>query len=93
VTHIVELTDGGADYSFECVGNTRLMRQHWNACHRGWAIVINRRGRFGQEIATRPFQLVTAGTGWGTAFGGAKDARTCRRIVDWTWTRRSTSIR
>src|ERR1700684_4292040 len=73
VAHLVALTDGGADYSFECVGNVDLMRQALECCHRGWGVstVVGFAGA-GQEIKTRPFQLVT-GRGWkGTAFGGAR---------------------
>jgi S-(hydroxymethyl)glutathione dehydrogenase/alcohol dehydrogenase len=84
VAHLVELTDGGADYSFECVGNTRLMRQALECCHRGWgkSVIIGVAGA-GQEIATRPFQLVTGRVWMGTAFGGAKGRRDVPRIVDW----------
>jgi S-(hydroxymethyl)glutathione dehydrogenase/alcohol dehydrogenase len=84
VAHLVELTDGGADYSFECVGNTKLMRQALECCHRGWgkSIIIGVAGA-GQEIATRPFQLVTGRSWMGTAFGGAKGRRDVPKIVDW----------
>ena len=84
VAHIVELTDGGADYSFECVGNTKLMRQALECCHRGWgkSVIIGVAGS-GQEIATRPFQLVTGRHWMGTAFGGAKGRRDVPKIVDW----------
>src|SRR3954452_12268893 len=84
VAHIVELTDGGADYSFECVGNTKLMRQALECCHRGWgkSVIIGVAGA-GQEIATRPFQLVTGRQWMGTAFGGAKGRRDVPKIVDW----------
>src|SRR5450755_365159 len=84
VAHIVELTDGGADYSFECVGNTKLMRQALECCHRGWgkSVIIGVAGS-GQEIATRPFQLVTGRHWLGTAFGGAKGRRDVPKIVDW----------
>lgn len=70
---IVEMTDGGADYSFECVGNTTLMRQALECCHKGWgeSIVIGVAGA-GEEISTRPFQLVTGRVWKGTAFGGVK---------------------
>src|SRR5262245_32858188 len=72
VAHLVELTNGGADYSFECVGSTQLMRQALECCHRGWgvSVIIGVAGA-GQEIATRPFQLVTGRVRKGTAFGGA----------------------
>jgi S-(hydroxymethyl)glutathione dehydrogenase/alcohol dehydrogenase len=84
VAHLVELTDGGADYSFECVGNTQLMRQALECCHRGWgkSVIIGVAGA-GQEIATRPFQLVTGRSWMGTAFGGAKGRRDVPKIVDW----------
>jgi len=84
VPHLVELTDGGADYSFECVGNTTLMRQALECCHRGWgvSVIIGVAGA-GQEIATRPFQLVTGRVWKGTAFGGARGRSDVPRIVDW----------
>jgi S-(hydroxymethyl)glutathione dehydrogenase/alcohol dehydrogenase len=84
VAHIVELTDGGADYSFECVGNTKLMRQALECCHRGWgvSVIIGVAGA-GQEIATRPFQLVTGRVWKGTAFGGARGRTDVPKIVDW----------
>jgi S-(hydroxymethyl)glutathione dehydrogenase / alcohol dehydrogenase len=84
VAHLVELTDGGADYSFECVGNTRLMRQALECCHRGWgqSIIIGVAGA-GQEIATRPFQLVTGRAWRGTAFGGARGRTDVPKVVDW----------
>jgi S-(hydroxymethyl)glutathione dehydrogenase / alcohol dehydrogenase len=84
VAHLVELTGGGADYSFECVGNTSLMRQALECCHRGWgeSIIIGVAGA-GQEIATRPFQLVTGRVWRGTAFGGARGRTDVPKIVDW----------
>ena len=84
VAHLVELTDGGADYSFECVGNVELMRQALECCHRGWgvSVIIGVAGS-GQEISTRPFQLVTGRTWKGTAFGGARGRTDVPRIVDW----------
>ena len=84
VGHLVELTGGGADYSFECVGNVQLMRQALECCHRGWgvSVIIGVAGS-GQEIATRPFQLVTGRTWKGTAFGGARGRTDVPRIVDW----------
>ena len=84
VAHIVELTKGGADYSFECVGNVELMRQALECCHRGWgeSIIIGVAGA-GQEIATRPFQLVTGRVWRGTAFGGARGRTDVPKIVDW----------
>jgi S-(hydroxymethyl)glutathione dehydrogenase/alcohol dehydrogenase len=84
VAHIVELTKGGADYSFECVGNVKLMRQALECCHRGWgvSVIIGVAGA-GQEIATRPFQLVTGRVWKGTAFGGARGRTDVPRIVDW----------
>ncbi len=84
VAHLVELTDGGADYSFECIGNVNVMRQALECCHRGWgqSIIIGVAGA-GQEIATRPFQLVTGRVWKGTAFGGARGRTDVPRIVDW----------
>jgi S-(hydroxymethyl)glutathione dehydrogenase/alcohol dehydrogenase len=84
VAHIVELTGGGADYSFECIGNTQVMRQALECCHRGWgqSIIIGVAGA-GQEIATRPFQLVTGRVWKGTAFGGARGRTDVPKIVDW----------
>jgi S-(hydroxymethyl)glutathione dehydrogenase/alcohol dehydrogenase len=84
VAHLVELTKGGADYSFECVGNVQLMRQALECCHRGWgvSVIIGVAGA-GQEIATRPFQLVTGRVWKGSAFGGARGRTDVPRIVDW----------
>jgi S-(hydroxymethyl)glutathione dehydrogenase/alcohol dehydrogenase len=84
VAHLVELTQGGADYSFECVGNTTLMRQALECCHRGWgvSVIIGVAGA-GQEISTRPFQLVTGRVWKGSAFGGARGRTDVPRIVDW----------
>src|SRR5687767_4221025 len=84
VGHLVELTRGGADYSFECVGNTTLMRQALECCHRGWgvSVIIGVAGA-GQEIATRPFQLVTGRVWKGTAFGGARGRTDVPKLVDW----------
>jgi S-(hydroxymethyl)glutathione dehydrogenase/alcohol dehydrogenase len=84
VAHLVELTGGGADYSFECVGNVGLMRQALECCHRGWgvSVIIGVAGA-GQEIATRPFQLVTGRVWKGTAFGGARGRTDVPKIVDW----------
>ncbi len=84
VAHLVELTGGGADYSFECVGNVDLMRQALECCHRGWgeSIIIGVAGS-GQEIKTRPFQLVTGRVWKGTAFGGARGRTDVPKIVDW----------
>jgi len=84
VAHLVELTGGGADYSFECVGNTTLMRQALECCHRGWgvSVVIGVAGS-GQEIATRPFQLVTGRVWKGSAFGGARGRTDVPKLVDW----------
>ena len=81
---IVDLTDGGVDYSFECIGNVDVMRQALECCHKGWgeSIIIGVAGA-GQEIATRPFQLVTGRVWKGTAFGGAKGRTDVPRIVDW----------
>ncbi|MGQ0528932.1 MAG: S-(hydroxymethyl)glutathione dehydrogenase/class III alcohol dehydrogenase [Panacagrimonas sp.] len=84
VAHIVELTGGGADYSFECVGNTTLMRQALECCHRGWGVsTIIGVAAAGQEISTRPFQLVTGRRWQGTAFGGARGRTPVPQIVDW----------
>jgi S-(hydroxymethyl)glutathione dehydrogenase / alcohol dehydrogenase len=84
VQHLVALTDGGADYSFECIGNVKVMRQALECCHRGWgeSIIIGVAGA-GEEIATRPFQLVTGRVWRGSAFGGARGRRDVPRIVDW----------
>jgi S-(hydroxymethyl)glutathione dehydrogenase/alcohol dehydrogenase len=84
VDAIVQLTDGGADYSFECVGNTTLMRQALECCHKGWgqSIIIGVAAA-GAEIATRPFQLVTGRVWKGSAFGGARGRTDVPRIVDW----------
>ncbi len=84
VPYLVNLTKGGADYSFECIGDVDVMRQALECCHKGWgvSVIIGVAGA-GKEIKTRPFQLVT-GRGWkGTAFGGAKGRRDVPRIVDW----------
>jgi S-(hydroxymethyl)glutathione dehydrogenase / alcohol dehydrogenase len=84
VAHLVELTKGGADYSFECVGNVELMRQALECCHRGWGVsVIVGVAGAGQEIKTRPFQLVTGREWKGTAFGGARGRTDVPKIVDW----------
>jgi S-(hydroxymethyl)glutathione dehydrogenase / alcohol dehydrogenase len=84
VAHLIELTGGGADYSFECVGDVKLMRQALECCHRGWgvSVIIGVAGA-GQEIATRPFQLVTGRVWKGSAFGGARGRTDVPRIVDW----------
>ena len=84
VAHLVELTGGGADYSFECVGSVELMRQALECCHRGWgeSIIIGVAGS-GQEIKTRPFQLVTGRVWKGSAFGGARGRTDVPKIVDW----------
>ena len=84
VAYLVDLTDGGADYSFECVGNTELMRQALECCHKGWgeSVIIGVAGA-GQEISTRPFQLVTGRVWRGTAFGGARGRTDVPKIVDW----------
>jgi S-(hydroxymethyl)glutathione dehydrogenase/alcohol dehydrogenase len=84
VAYLVALTDGGADYSFECVGNVELMRQALECCHRGWGVsVIVGVAGAGQEIKTRPFQLVTGREWKGTAFGGARGRTDVPKIVDW----------
>ena len=84
VPYLVSLTEGGADYSFECVGNVKLMRQALECCHKGWgvSVIIGVAGA-GQEIATRPFQLVTGRVWKGTAFGGARGRTDVPKIVDW----------
>ncbi len=84
VAHLVELTKGGADYSFECIGNVKVMRQALECCHKGWGVscIIGVAGA-GQEIATRPFQLVTGRRWIGTAFGGARGRTDVPKIVDW----------
>jgi S-(hydroxymethyl)glutathione dehydrogenase / alcohol dehydrogenase len=84
VQAVVELTDGGADYSFECIGNVQTMRQALECCHRGWgeSTIIGVAGA-GQEISTRPFQLVTGRVWRGTAFGGARGRTDVPKIVDW----------
>jgi S-(hydroxymethyl)glutathione dehydrogenase/alcohol dehydrogenase len=84
VAHLVELTNGGADYSFECIGNTDTMRQALECCHRGWGTsVIIGVAAAGKEISTRPFQLVTGRVWKGSAFGGARGRTDVPRIVDW----------
>jgi S-(hydroxymethyl)glutathione dehydrogenase / alcohol dehydrogenase len=84
VAHLVELTGGGADYTFDCTGNVTVMRQALEACHRGWGeSVIIGVAPSGAEIATRPFQLVTGRVWRGTAFGGARGRTDTPRIVDW----------
>ena len=84
VQHLIAMTNGGVDYSFECIGNVKVMRQALECCHKGWgqSCIIGVAGA-GQEISTRPFQLVT-GRGWrGSAFGGARGRTDVPRIVDW----------
>src|SRR6202011_5866730 len=84
VQAIVDLTGGGADFSFECIGNIQTMRQARECCHRGWGeSVIIGVAASGQEIATRPFQLVTGRFWRGTAFGGARGRTDVPKIVDW----------
>ena len=84
VPYLVDVTRGGADYSFECIGNVEVMRQALECCHKGWgeSIVIGVAGA-GKEISTRPFQLVTGRVWRGTAFGGAKGRTDVPGIVDW----------
>ena len=84
VAHLVALTKGGADYSFECIGNIQVMRQALECCHKGWGVscIVGVAGA-GQEISTRPFQLVTGRRWIGTAFGGARGRSDVPRIVDW----------
>tara|TARA_A200000113_G_scaffold201964_1_gene196058 strand:- start:64 stop:819 length:756 start_codon:yes stop_codon:yes gene_type:complete len=84
VDHLIQLTGGGVDYSFECIGNVNVMRQALECCHKGWgqSCVIGVAGA-GQEIATRPFQLVTGRSWRGSAFGGARGRTDVPKIVDW----------
>lgn len=84
VSDIVDLTNGGVDYSFECIGNVSVMRDALECCHKGWgeSVIIGVAGA-GQEISTRPFQLVTGRVWRGTAFGGAKGRTDVPKIVDW----------
>ncbi len=84
VDAIIQLTGGGADYSFECIGNTKVMRQALECCHKGWgrSIIIGV-AEAGAEISTRPFQLVTGRKWEGSAFGGARGRTDVPRIVDW----------
>jgi S-(hydroxymethyl)glutathione dehydrogenase/alcohol dehydrogenase len=84
VPYLVNLTDGGADFSFECIGNINLMRQALECCHKGWgtSVIIGVAGA-GEEISTRPFQLVTGRNWKGSAFGGAKGRTDVPKIVDW----------
>ncbi len=84
VAYLVNLTKGGADYTFECVGNVKLMRQALECCHKGWGVstIIGVAGA-GQEITTRPFQLVTGRVWQGSAFGGARGRTDVPKIVDW----------
>ena len=84
VSYLVELTGGGADYSFECIGNVEVMRQALECCHKGWGeSVIIGVAPAGAEISTRPFQLVTGRVWRGTAFGGARGRTDVPKIVDW----------
>jgi len=84
ISAIADITDGGVDYSFECIGNVNTMRQSLECCHKGWgeSVIIGVAGA-GQEIATRPFQLVTGRIWKGTAFGGARGRTDVPKIVDW----------
>ncbi|WP_437681030.1 S-(hydroxymethyl)glutathione dehydrogenase/class III alcohol dehydrogenase [Sorangium sp. So ce131] len=84
VPYLVDLTRGGADFSFECIGNVKVMRQALECCHKGWgtSIIIGVAGA-GEEISTRPFQLVTGRVWKGTAFGGARGRTDVPKIVDW----------
>ena len=84
VPYLVDLTKGGADFSFECIGNVNVMRQALECCHKGWgtSIIIGVAGA-GQEISTRPFQLVTGRVWKGSAFGGARGRTDVPKIVDW----------
>ena len=84
VEYLVELTGGGADYSFECIGNVKVMRQALECCHKGWGVstIIGVAGA-GEEISTRPFQLITGRVWKGSAFGGARGRTDVPKIVDW----------
>ncbi|MFB2896548.1 S-(hydroxymethyl)glutathione dehydrogenase/class III alcohol dehydrogenase [Aerosakkonemataceae cyanobacterium BLCC-F50] len=84
VPYLVNLTNGGADFSFECIGNVKIMRQALECCHKGWGtcVIVGVAGA-GEEISTRPFQLVTGRTWKGTAFGGTKGRTHLPKIVDW----------
>lgn len=84
VPYLVDLTKGGADYTFECIGNVKLMRQALESCHKGWGVstIIGVAGA-GEEISTRPFQLVTGRVWKGSAFGGARGRTDVPKIVDW----------
>src|SRR5690349_20342982 len=84
VPYLVNLTKGGADYSFECIGNVKVMRQALECCHKGWgvSVIIGVAGA-GQEIATRPFQLVTGRRWIGSAFGGMRGRTDVPKVVDW----------
>jgi S-(hydroxymethyl)glutathione dehydrogenase/alcohol dehydrogenase len=84
VAKLVEMTDGGADYTFDCTGNTTVMRQALEACHRGWGVsTVIGVAEAGKEISTRPFQLVTGRVWKGSAFGGARGRTDVPKIVDW----------
>ena len=84
VAAVVDASNGGADYSFECIGNVNTMRAALECCHKGWgeSVIIGVAGA-GQEISTRPFQLVTGRVWRGTAFGGARGRTDVPKIVDW----------
>ena len=84
VSYLIDLTGGGADYSFECIGNVKVMRQALECCHKGWGVctIVGVAGA-GEEISTRPFQLVTGRVWKGTAFGGARGRTDVPKIVDW----------
>jgi S-(hydroxymethyl)glutathione dehydrogenase/alcohol dehydrogenase len=84
VAHLIALTDGGADFTFDCTGNTIVMRQALEACHRGWGVsTVIGVAEAGKEISTRPFQLVTGRVWQGSAFGGARGRTDVPKIVDW----------
>jgi S-(hydroxymethyl)glutathione dehydrogenase/alcohol dehydrogenase len=84
VDHLIQMTGGGVDYSFECIGNVNVMRQALECCHKGWgqSCIIGVAGA-GKEISTRPFQLVTGRSWRGSAFGGARGRTDVPKIVDW----------
>ena len=84
VEYLVEITDGGADYSFECIGNVKVMRQALECCHKGWGVcTVIGVASAGEEISTRPFQLITGRVWKGSAFGGARGRTDVPKIVDW----------
>ena len=93
VEAIIDVTGGGADYSFECIGNVNTMRQALECCHKGWgeSYIIGVAGA-GQEISTRPFQLVTGRSWKGTAFGGARGRTMYLKLLIGIWMEKSISM-